>query len=60
MSTLVSILTFIGLFLALTFLIGQFGWLGVWELALIAIVAAVVTFAIARRGRRRAAPNATS
>ena len=53
---LTSILIFVGLVVALTLVAGLIGWLGVWELVLIAAVAALLTLAIVRSGSRRRGP----
>lgn len=47
---LVAALVFLGISLGLTALIGLIGWLGSWELLVIAVVAALVTFLVARSG----------
>ena len=54
---LVAALVFLGIFLALAALVGLIGWLGSWELLVIAVVAALVTFLVARSGSRRRSPN---
>lgn len=55
---LVTVLTFLGVFFALTALVGVMGWLGSWELVVIAVVAALLTFLIGKSGRRRS-PSVT-
>jgi hypothetical protein len=47
---LAAALVFLGTFLGLTALIGLIGLLGSWELLVIALVAALVTFVVARSG----------
>lgn len=57
---LVTALTFLAVFFALTALAGLIGWLGAWELLVIAVVAALVTFLVARSGGRRRSPKSAT
>jgi hypothetical protein len=52
-----SALIFVGVFLALVFVTGLIGFVGLWELITIAAVAVLLTVVIARSGGRRRAPN---
>lgn len=57
---LVTALILVGIFFALTALAGLLGWLGTWELLIIAAVAALLTFVIVRGGGRRRSPNSAT